>query len=750
MQDFNLAKDQRLHGKSNFNEWKFLIDNAAKRQGIKEFMEVDVVGKLNDVGFDYNPNVNDVINKVITKLITKMLPQAPAEPIRNNNAEVNRNNNVDINTQLTNFFGNPLNHIRLVEEAERIDADMILMISKNVDDSVLREISRLNNGFRIMERLKSKYGNSNADMEYWLKRLRSIKARDRNQIIEKLELMKETFDDMEEQHVEITDKEKLKYLYNVLPDDYKNIIQINLNSDPNVYINNLKSFIYAKSYLENWEDNKTIEKDDPMDLDFISRGRRTSNSSKKNEHNNHNNKSSNSKKRGKQNGNQYNNNNKDNSNKDNNNKSYCHICEVKGHSTRNCIYNMKTKSNHNKGRQEKLQVKTTLNDHPKKSLHLISKISDPDSASSYDDNFDFEDARALIEKQEEININNKVKFSGLIEYVNDSSIIPKEITIPNKKEELYVNNINYYEENDKTSEWLYDTGAGEHITNDFNLLNNFIHCKIKLRCANGTMCSFEGYGTYECYINGIYLRLDKVLYSKSATKNLISGIELAKIGYRVIIDTDDYTRGRFNLWGPNNVYIGTYYSTNDNQFLVNTYKINKNFEEKDKNIMALNEVDEKSLEIWHRRLGHYYLENINKYLSLHQIKTPKCIECKVAKMSRKSHGGKTPKATKILEIIHSDISGPYNSSINNKKYFITFMDEFSRKVWIYTLKSKAEAPELIVEFFKYLNNQFEEYNIKIFKSDGGKEFKNKTVNKYCKENGIEKPILPQVVLRRKS
>ena len=49
-------------------------------------------------------------------------------------------------------------------------------------------------------------------MEYLLKRLRSIKARDRTQIIRKLELMKETFDDMEEQHVEIPDKEKLKYL----------------------------------------------------------------------------------------------------------------------------------------------------------------------------------------------------------------------------------------------------------------------------------------------------------------------------------------------------------------------------------------------------------------------------------------------------------------------------------------------------------------------------------------------------------
>ena len=66
------------------------------------------------------------------------------------------------------------------------------------------------------------------------------------------------------------------------------------------------------------------------------------------------------------------------------------------------------------------------------------------------------------------------------------------------------------------------------------------------------------------------------------------------------------------------------------------------------------------------------------------------------------------------------------------------MDEFSRKVWIFTLKSKAEAPDKIIEFFTYLNNQFKDYTIKIFKSDGGKEYKNKKINKYCKENGIEK------------
>jgi len=46
--------------------------------------------------------------------------------------------------------------------------------------------------------------------------------------------------------------------------------------------------------------------------------------------------------------------------------------------------------------------------------------------------------------------------------VNDRLIIPEELIIPKKKEELYVNNINYYEEDDKTSEWLYDTDVGEH------------------------------------------------------------------------------------------------------------------------------------------------------------------------------------------------------------------------------------------------------------------------------------------------
>jgi len=71
------------------------------------------------------------------------------------------------------------------------------------------------------------------------------------------------------------------------------------------------------------------------------------------------------------------------------------------------------------------------------------------------------------------------------------------------------------------------------------------------------------------------------------------------------------------------------------------------------------------------------------------------------------------------------------------------INEFSRKVWIFTFKSEAKAQDIIIEFFTYLNNQFKDYTVKIFKSDKGKEYKNKWTNKYFKEYGMKKLYSPR-------
>ena len=45
-----------------------------------------------------------------------------------------------------------------------------------------------------------------------------------------------------------------------------------------------------------------------------------------------------------------------------------------------------------------------------------------------------------------------------------------------------------------------------------------------------------------------------------------------------------------------------------------------------------------------------------------------------------------------LEIVHSDICGPMQtSSIGGCNYFLTFIDDYSRKTWVYFLKNKSDA-----------------------------------------------------------
>jgi Integrase core domain len=56
-------------------------------------------------------------------------------------------------------------------------------------------------------------------------------------------------------------------------------------------------------------------------------------------------------------------------------------------------------------------------------------------------------------------------------------------------------------------------------------------------------------------------------------------------------------------------------------------------------------------------------------------------------------------ATRSLELIHTDIRGPIISgSFSGNEYFITFIDDYSRKCWVYFLEKKSEAFEIFKKF----------------------------------------------------
>ena len=66
----------------------------------------------------------------------------------------------------------------------------------------------------------------------------------------------------------------------------------------------------------------------------------------------------------------------------------------------------------------------------------------------------------------------------------------------------------------------------------------------------------------------------------------------------------------------------------------------------------------------------------------------------------------------ILEIAHSDVCGPMSSSsLSGNVYYVSFIDDFSRKTWIYLLKGKNEVFSNFKEYKILVENQTER-NIK--------------------------------------
>ena len=98
------------------------------------------------------------------------------------------------------------------------------------------------------------------------------------------------------------------------------------------------------------------------------------------------------------------------------------------------------------------------------------------------------------------------------------------------------------------------------------------------------------------------------------------------------------------------------------------------------------------------------------------------------------------KAKGILDIIHSDVCGAMAaSSLSGYVYYVTFIDDYSRKTWIYSLKSKDEVLQKIKEF-KVLIENHSEKKIKTLRLDNGGEFTSGEFNDFCKRSGIKREL----------
>ncbi len=72
-------------------------------------------------------------------------------------------------------------------------------------------------------------------------------------------------------------------------------------------------------------------------------------------------------------------------------------------------------------------------------------------------------------------------------------------------------------------------------------------------------------------------------------------------------------------------------------------------------------------------------------------------------------------------------------------YYVIFIDDYSRKTWIYFLKHKDEVFEKF-EKFKALVENISGKKIKKLSSENGGDYTSKVFNAFCKEVGIKKDL----------
>jgi transposase InsO family protein len=94
----------------------------------------------------------------------------------------------------------------------------------------------------------------------------------------------------------------------------------------------------------------------------------------------------------------------------------------------------------------------------------------------------------------------------------------------------------------------------------------------------------------------------------------------------------------------------------------------------------------------------------------------------------------------ILDLIHSNLCGPMTApSMNGCLYYIIFIDDCSRKTWIYFLKTKDESFSRIQDFKNLVENQTGRH-IQVSRTDNGKEYDSYKYDELCRASRIKREL----------
>lgn len=290
------------------------------------------------------------------------------------------------------------------------------------------------------------------------------------------------------------------------------------------------------------------------------------------------------------------------------------------------------------------------------------------------------------------------------------------------------------------NEWIIDSGASCHMTFERHHFKNLSETPgERVYMGDGRYAEVEGRGDIQ-----ISLRI----HERKANAELLNVAYVPSFKRNLFSVTSSQSRGYSFLFEKSQVKIYKNHDLRGTGSLRRGLFILDSFQETSSLQFSLNSVHTLSdKELWHKRYGHLNYGSLQGLQKNQMVKglefkesdlVMSCEGCAKGKLHRtpfpKSDAGR---ASKALELVHSDLWGPAPvTSLGGKRYFVTFIDDFTRFVCIYFLEKKSEVFSVFKTFQKMAERKLSQ-KLVCLRSDNGGEYVSKEFAKYLISEGIE-------------
>jgi hypothetical protein len=139
-----------------------------------------------------------------------------------------------------------------------------------------------------------------------------------------------------------------------------------------------------------------------------------------------------------------------------------------------------------------------------------------------------------------------------------------------------------------------------------------------------------------------------------------------------------------------------------------------------------------SMARWHQQLGHASSPIVHRVVSQNNLSHSKenleesvCDACQRAKSHQLPFHLSVSVSEEPLDLVFSDVWGPASSCVGRFKYYVSFIDNFSKFTWIYLLKNKSDVFQKFKDFQQLVERLFSR-KILAIQTDWGGEYQKLT------------------------